>query len=572
MKKNYFAIAFFCFLSNICFSDDGLDQVKTDYITKINKILVFLNNQSLTAQKIIQNHSQDSSISPYQLIEECVEYFDGCPLILQTIKNTGNIDNQEKPESKKLSLVETQTLIENLKKNIELIKISSEELEKLAVAIKLVTSASQADELLKNISSPILIDLMLNGPSQNAIKSGVYSIPEFSIGSDFPPNLPEQIRQANYSVFFPSVALINFPEIGGSCTGALVSDNLVLTAAHCFCKPYTSFDNRLCQNKHIELGEFDNEKIEVVFQHEGQLSVQSITLNKKYQPNDSASLRPYDLALIELKELPRNIAHASLIDFDPKPGSLPATIVGFGDSYVDVNKPLTKKNGLKASAPLKIKLCNTKNQSTYICSSFSSQAQALTGHCPGDSGGPIFLSDQNGVFKIGGLITNGDDCEKSTGNMIDISFSNEEYKKWVENGIRALKGSLTTNNETSIIKLQPVNNKDDIFTPFKSYSTLSAKEGEYDTYSLVTQSNDQFIVIGVNASFSQIRPAIYMSVVDENNNEVSCLDNAKSTVEYAKFCKFSPISITSNNYKIKIKGTPNTSYQLVVTHLQKYLP
>lgn len=243
------------------------------------------------------------------------------------------------------------------------------------------------------------------------------------------------------------------------CTGTLIRQNVVLTAAHCVCFSYDESKNyasgRECVNgteTRAPASLLDGGNWRVFFQHAGMREVSRVVVNEGYR-FDGKSVRD-DLALLVLKQ-----SVIEIIPPDLPPASdqaLPWTsgrIVGYGfssagDPGAHVLKQLVQP-GIKSHGWVQSSTCKGQpylDPTRSLCSLFSDISTGSPATvCGGDSGGPLWQSDATGAT-IG--VTSGrsdPDCQQNETVGFQMAISYREHRLWIDKqlemfGVANVKG------------------------------------------------------------------------------------------------------------------------------------
>lgn len=258
----------------------------------------------------------------------------------------------------------------------------------------------------------------------------------------------------------PAVALLLAREDGydayrASCSGTLIRQNIVLTAAHCMC--YSAYPEENPDNGavcvHGAPGKAKSpmakpDRWKVFFQHAGLRNVTQVIINERYTFS-GAAVRD-DLALLVLDK--------PVMEIDPPtfPAAVdavtsfgPGEVVGYGYSAVQsgngIALPQLLQSGIKGVGKVTSVICSDLSYlepASSLCSTYAPTQQGSTATiCEGDSGGPLWQPTGAGT-EIGvasGINTLDCTIVPTIGFQMATTF--RRHNDWISEAIRAVPGT-----------------------------------------------------------------------------------------------------------------------------------
>lgn len=235
----------------------------------------------------------------------------------------------------------------------------------------------------------------------------------------------------------------------GGCSGSLIGDTWVITAAHCVTD--TAKNNAVKIPAMVNLGVYD--------QYTQSSNVQQILPKRVIRhASYTAADKGYDIALIELtKPAATRFARIRLYDGLPSgldtPGSM-VTISGWGATQTVASSQAAFKQKLDIPVVGQSQCQKGYVGTTIYASQICAGGVAGQGSCFGDSGGPLFYQDENDNFTLLGITSFGgggrSDCLKT--GAADIWTRVSSFVDWVctQTGKQVCPGTSTTPALTAI--------------------------------------------------------------------------------------------------------------------------
>ncbi len=181
---------------------------------------------------------------------------------------------------------------------------------------------------------------------------------------------------------------------GGLCSGVVISQNVVLTAAHCYCDSSPStfwIGNALVADADYRRGFNESRFLK------GDVTFFDASYCATGSGVDLAAVHPLDPTAIPNAHFQEFVPTSAIVEF----ASFAGTIVGFGAS--DFNS----LGGVKRHATIKVRACTEDDvaagEGCLPGQEWISFNEAGVDTCKGDSGGPLYMIASDHTYRLVGL-------------------------------------------------------------------------------------------------------------------------------------------------------------------------
>lgn len=211
----------------------------------------------------------------------------------------------------------------------------------------------------------------------------------------------------------------------GGCGGALIGRRFVLTALHCRLRGVVGIGDE------VVMGDHDR-----TIKEEGEQRIRVIdAVSYKVDGIEDYDKADYDILVLEKEvELTNNVQLINL----PKPGATcpeSLKVCGWGHDFYNPARKLDKLMCLdQVCRPVSKCTLDSQLPGFKLCASYPSEPPKnwLNSACKGDSGGPLFHTDENGLTTIYGVVNGAGRRKLCDGPTIYASVSDERILNWID--------------------------------------------------------------------------------------------------------------------------------------------
>jgi hypothetical protein len=376
------------------------------------------------------------------------------------------------------------------------------------------------------------------------------------------------------TVGHPGVALLLAKKDGSDtfnayCTGTLIRQNIILTAAHCVCYSPDPSGNYttggLClrgDSMTAPSALLDPTRWRVFFQHVGLRQIKRVEIDDQYAFGDSAVRN--DLAIFVLSRPVSEINPPTMpAASDVAQAWASGLIVGFGFT-ANPNIPSASLlqqlvlPGLKAQGEVAPASCNTENYldpNATICSIYSTAAGASQATiCGGDSGGPLWQASAAQTSEIG--VTSGrnnENCAAMNTLAFEMSIAYRAHSDWIASRVSQY-GSPTANGRW------PTFGQNLRYVVDKRNAQIFDEKGSYASEGWMTVDNSDPVLTTMNSSGR----ITHLELQDREGNTL-CEGTAGDSKKMPNVDYCSALIQPGKQFHVLARGTPNEFLQYVVT-------
>lgn len=370
----------------------------------------------------------------------------------------------------------------------------------------------------------------------------------------------------------PGVALL-LAKVGGQddyaprCSGTLIRQNVVLTAAHCVCYSKNANINyetgKECINGSAARGPsslMQDGNWQVFFQHAGLRAVKKVIVHDGYVFGATAVRN--DLALLVLTQPVTDINPPSLpAGFNPASKWSAGEVVGFGYSAKSGSPAIVLWQlahiGLKAGGPVTAASCvgpSYLDPAGTLCTIYApNSGGSTTATCEGDSGGPLRMMDQFGttIGVTSGRV--GENCAASNTLAFQMATSYLSYHDWIETNLQGVASKSVTGRWPAF--------GDNLRSVADRRNSVPFDElGIYKSEAWMVQPEETSVLATINST-----GAINEFSVRDRNDKVLCRGQAgkKTKTPNVDYCSLT--AAPGMQFRIVAKGDPAELLQYVVS-------
>lgn len=215
-----------------------------------------------------------------------------------------------------------------------------------------------------------------------------------------------------------------YPDTSDECTGTVISDHTVLTAAHCYSdeQPYICFSHRTAR-------ELSASKELEKYCLRADNSIKHDRYQDDFIADDVATEGLYDIRVVHFSQkLAADVKPIALADknFPIKPGQ-DVTLAGFGkiSMYPDTNT--------KTLQIADLQITQQYSKTEFLLAQFENR-----GACHGDSGGPVYVEKDGkkillAIVSRGPTMTSGESCLEGF-----LATDIRKFRDWIDEASRKL--------------------------------------------------------------------------------------------------------------------------------------
>jgi len=238
----------------------------------------------------------------------------------------------------------------------------------------------------------------------------------------------DPIGKSTVALYILTQNPLNKNEIHNYCTGTLVSENVVMTAAHCIAD-YAAEENKtiedIYQNTLVGFGlpvvkDLTDTKIQY-------RKIISAIVHPKYvvDPTNSIHVK-HDVALLKLNDsAPSNAIAAKLVsESELLQSGLSIVLAGFG-----------KTDGVNKTPAAQVMRTTVKvDKAYYSITQFTYKALGGRASCRGDSGGPAYLDNNSNPPEVLGVASWGDPTCSEMGVYTSVPVMRDWINETIQKG------------------------------------------------------------------------------------------------------------------------------------------
>lgn len=433
-------------------------------------------------------------------------------------------------------------------------------------------SAAEAAEKLQTLPPSVVLERLavqpVVGPSTIAVPAPGTTGPAPSVNYGYGNGGPTTGHPGVVMLLAKGIGKNDFVPV---CTGTLVRQNVILTAAHCVCWSEHAEDNyptgEVCNKgdgMRPPAALNDPANWRVFFQHAGVREVTRVITNEQYQFGENGVRN--DLALLVLSKPVREIMPAKL----PASASSAAAwqkgeIVGFGYSSIGANGSIVRSTvlegltwpGLKSQGDVSSSRCegfSYLDPAVNLCSLFApDRGGSTTTVCSGDSGGPLRLYDSDSTAI--GVTSGRSDGNCTSGGTVafQMAISYSVHRDWIERnlnsvGVATVPGRWPTFGENLMGVID------------RRYAVPFAKDGSYNSEGWMKDAGGHKVLATINST-----GPIRRFEVQDRRGKALCKGQAGAAghISQIDYCVASiPLGM---QYRIVAIGNPEELLQYTVT-------